>query len=149
MVYGEYKHALDAKNRVSIPSKMRDVLGVPFMIIRDLRKRCLRVYSIEEFNKYIEKLVTTLPGKAGDDAKFITYRDAVQATPDSLGRVLLPNSQLEYAQLPVKAEEGAARPVIIVGCGSFAEIWCEENYEARVNGVDMEALLRAMDELGL
>jgi MraZ protein len=42
MLSGEYRHSLDAKNRLSIPSKLRDELGEDFMIVRSIRGKCLR-----------------------------------------------------------------------------------------------------------
>ena len=55
MLLGEYHHSLDAKNRVSIPAKFRDELGERFIIVRNIRKSCLCVYSAEEWAKYVEK----------------------------------------------------------------------------------------------
>ena len=140
MLSGEYRHSLDAKNRVSVPAKLRDELGEDFMIVRSVRGNCLRFY-IEPLKK--------LPRKVAEDTFWFLYRDAAQVTPDSLGRVLIPNGLLEFAGITPKAEEGSNRSLVIVGCGDFGEIWSEQNYDARVSSIDVDAIRRALEESGL
>ena len=55
MLMGEFHHNIDEKNRLVIPSKFRTELGEKFVITRGLDK-CLFVYSIEEWNKFADKL---------------------------------------------------------------------------------------------
>ncbi len=148
MLSGEYRHSLDAKNRVSVPAKLRDELGEDFMIVRSVRGNCLRFYSATAWKEYIEPL-KKLPRKVAEDTFWFLYRDAAQVTPDSLGRVLLPNGLLEFAGIATKAEEGSNRSIVIVGCGDFGEIWSEQNYDARVSSIDVDAIRRALEESGL
>lgn len=147
MLSGEYRHSLDAKNRVSVPAKLRDELGEDFMIVRSVRGNCLRFYSATAWKEYIEPL-KKLPRKVAEDTFWFLYRDAAQVTPDSLGRVLIPTGLLEFAGLGQKAEEGN-RGLVIVGCGDFGEIWSEENYDKRVSEIDVDAIRRALEESGL
>ena len=146
MLSGEYRHSLDAKNRLSIPSKLRDELGEEFMLVRSIRGKCLRFYSAAAWKEYIEPL-KKLPRKVAEDTFWFLYRDAAQVTPDSLGRVLIPSGLLDFAEIG-SAEEGN-RSLVVVGCGDFGEIWSEANYEARVQGMDVEAIRRALEESGL
>ena len=55
MLMGKFTHNLDAKNRLFIPSKHRDQLGESFVITRNIDK-CLSVFSMEEWEKYTDKL---------------------------------------------------------------------------------------------
>ena len=48
MLLGEYNHNLDAKGRVSVPSKFRDDLGSVFIITKGL-DNCLYAYSKDEW----------------------------------------------------------------------------------------------------
>ena len=148
MLSGEYSHSLDAKNRVSVPAKLRDELGEDFMIVRSVRGNCLRFYSATAWREYIEPL-KKLPRKVAEDTFWFLYRDAAQVTPDSLGRVLIPNGLLEFAGIAPKAEEGSNRGLVIVGCGDFGEIWSEQNYDKRVSEIDVDAIRRALEESGL
>ncbi|MBE6594377.1 MAG: cell division/cell wall cluster transcriptional repressor MraZ [Ruminococcaceae bacterium] len=143
MLSGEYRHSLDAKNRVSVPAKLREELGENFMIVRSVRGTCLRFYSAEAWKEYVEPL-KKLPRKVAEDTFWFLYRDAAQVTPDSLGRVLLPNGLLDFAKI---GED--ERNVVIVGCGDFGEIWSEKLYDERVSSMDLDAIRAALEESGL
>ena len=147
MLSGEYRHSLDAKNRVSVPAKLRDELGENFMIVRSIRGNCLRFYSAAAWKEYVEPL-KQLPRKVAENTFWFLYRDAAQVTPDSLGRVLLPAGLLEFAKIGQKPEEGN-RNVVIVGCGEFGEIWSDALYEQRVAAIDPEAIRQSLEESGL
>ena len=54
MLGGEFRHNLDPKNRIFIPSKLREELGSSFVIAKSLREKCLVAYSLEEWDKYNE-----------------------------------------------------------------------------------------------
>ena len=62
-------------------------------------------------------------------------------TPDSQGRVLLPPSLVEYAEIEKNA--------VVVGCSDYAEIWSEDHYTSMIESVDDEALRRALEACGL
>ena len=54
MLMGEYHHNLDEKNRLIIPSKLREEMGDLFVITRGL-DGCVFIYPKEECNQIIEK----------------------------------------------------------------------------------------------
>lgn len=147
MLFGEYRHTLDAKNRVSIPSKLRDELGENFMIVRSIRGNSLRFYSAEAWEKYIEPL-KALPRKDMEKFFLFIYRDATQTTPDSLGRVLLPTGMLSYIGAGVKPEVGN-RNLVIVGCGDYGEIWAEDKYAEYVDSMDLGEIRDVLEANGL
>ena len=70
---GEYLNALDAKNRVNIPSKFRNSLDVindkTFVITRGFDK-CLVLYPIYEWN-IVEQELATLSSVKGRNRKFV------------------------------------------------------------------------------
>ena len=55
MFIGEYQHSLDSKNRIVVPSKLREGLGEKFIISKGLDRR-LYAYPIDEWQKFEEKL---------------------------------------------------------------------------------------------
>jgi MraZ protein len=114
------------------------------MIVRSVRGTCLRFYSAEAWKEYIEPL-KKLPRKVAEDTFWFLYRDAAQVTPDSLGRVLLPNGLLDFAKIDSDSE----RNLVIVGCGDFGEIWSEKLYDERVSSMDLDAIRAALEESGL
>ena len=147
MLLGEYHHSLDAKNRVSIPAKFRDELGEKFIIVRNIRKSCLCVYSAEEWAKYVEKC-KQMPVKVVEKAFEFYYHGAINGTPDSLGRVLMSAALLEHAKISVTPDEGN-RSMVFVGCGDYGEIWSEDNYSRHMAELDIDALRQALEEFGL
>lgn len=54
-VHGEYQHNIDAKGRLIVPAKFRELLGDTFVITRGL-DRCLFGYPLEEWKQVEEKL---------------------------------------------------------------------------------------------
>ena len=52
MLTGEYRHSIDAKNRLFIPAKHRENLGPSFVIAKDIRTPILKVYSLEAWEAY-------------------------------------------------------------------------------------------------
>lgn len=146
MLSGEYRHSIDAKNRVSVPAKLRDELGAEFMVVRSIRGTCLKFYSMPAWREYIEPL-KKLPRKVSEDTFWFLYHDAAQVSPDSLGRVLLPQGLLDFAK--ITPDENGNRNVVVVGCGEFGEIWSDELYRQRVDAIDPEAIRLALEESGL
>ena len=55
MFYGEYKHNLDTKGRLSIPAKFRGECGDHVYIMRG-HEGCLDIYTEEGWQAYYEEL---------------------------------------------------------------------------------------------
>ena len=140
MFTGEFNHNVDSKNRLFIPAKYREELGETFIVVRSFRENCIKVYSMDEWDNFL-KPIMELPRKTSEATLRFLHRNASQVTPDSQGRILLPVGLVEYAQIIKNA--------IVVGCGSYAEIWSEENYNKAVEDEDQEAIKLALEEAGL
>ena len=85
---GEYRHVIDAKNRLFIPAKFREELGETFYITRKVMEKCLAIYSEAEWQKFSEKIYTLPDSKVGKIKQFIFSKTA-QVTADSHGRILI------------------------------------------------------------
>lgn len=134
-----YTHTIDAKNRVFIPAKHREKLGPCFIITKGVDK-CLVVYSMEEWEKYSAKLEALSPTKARDIIRYI-YANAIEAVPDSQGRVLLSPELVAHA--------GLTKNVSIIGCNNHAEIWDADAWNEKNGGTSAEGILAQMLELGM
>ena len=55
MFMGEYNHTIDAKGRLIIPSKFREVLGDEFVVTKGM-DGCLFVFDHPEWQAFEEKL---------------------------------------------------------------------------------------------
>ena len=140
MLGGEYKHNLDTKNRIFIPSKLRDELGESFIVAKDIRESCLKVYSLEGWEEYIKPLREQ---KRSLSEKILRHLHAslAQVTPDGQGRIVLPPELIAHAKLE--------KNIVVVGCCDYAEIWSEQIYESMKQEQDLTEILAELEALGL
>ena len=139
---GEFVHSLDAKNRIFIPAKYREEFGEKVMIVRDHKRKCLLIYSLDEWNKYQEQLSAAIPASKIRDFSRFLYRTSLETGYDSQGRVMLTSALCEHAEL----QKGTA---IIVGCGRLAEIWNEANLNAQIASEDAGEYDALLDQYGV
>ena len=137
MFLGEYEHALDAKNRIFIPAKYREELGETFVIAKSVDK-CLTVYTMAEWEKLKAKL-DSLPGTKSRQIKRFIYANASDVQSDSQGRVLISSALREYA--------GIEKNAVIIGVGSYLEIWSEEEWNREKDAEVSEDIAHLMEEL--
>lgn len=140
MLSGEFRHGLDPKNRIFIPAKHREELGETFVVSKSIRENCLRVYSMAEWDAYIEP-IKKLDGKDKDRIIRALNRNAAQVSADSQGRIVLTPDLIAHAELQKNA--------VIVGCGGYAEIWSEANHAAMVEEEDLAGLRDLLESYGL
>ncbi len=139
MLTGKYRHSLDQKNRIIIPSKLKDQLGDTITILRGSDK-CLTLYSAEEWEMYAKKISEMPKTKVRELTRYL-YSHSLEVQPDSQGRVMLPSEMLEYA--------GITKNVITIGCGRYAEIWSEEIWNEQHLDEEPENFTEMLLELGL
>lgn len=142
MLIGEYTHTLDAKNRLSLPAKFRKELGNKVIITNGL-DTCLFVYSLKEWEKFSSD-VATLSLTQADKRKFSRFilGGAVEADVDSIGRILIPDFQKDFAKLKNK--------VVVTGIHSRVEIWSEKQWGDYKKNVekDIDVLAEKLGEIG-
>lgn len=140
MFGGEYRHNKDNKNRVFMPAKLREELGETFVIAKDIREKCLKVYSLDGWEEYIAPLKAQNRKLSEKILRFL-HASLAQVTPDSQGRVVLPQELVEYANID--------RSIVVVGCGAYAEIWAEDVYDETKEQINVGELIAELEELGL
>jgi len=125
MLSGEYRHSIDLKGRIIIPSKLRDEMGGKIIITRGL-DGCLFGYNEKTWNAILEKL-NTLPFTKRDARNFTRFMTsgAITLEFDRQGRVNIPNYLAEYASL--------IKDVVIVGVINRIEIWSKDKWEEFMN----------------
>ena len=147
MLFGEYSPAIDSQYRISIPAKFRNELGEQFIIVRHLKTACLRIYSQTAWDAYIASLKGQLQRGAFEKVLYAYYRKAVQAVPDSLGRVRVPKELWESIGLEF-GEEGN-KDVMIVGCGEFGEIWSKTALDSFDADLDLDKLSEEIERCAI
>ena len=125
MLIGEYRHTIDEKGRLIIPSKFRDDIGNSFIVTRGL-DGCLFVYSYAEWEKITNRL-KKLPFTRKDARTFTRFflSGANECEFDKQGRINLANSLIEYADLK--------KECLVIGVNDRLEIWSLEKFNNLMN----------------
>ena len=140
---GNYSHSIDAKGRIIIPVKFREALeeGESFVVTKGF-DGCLYAYAPKEWDEF-EKRLGELPLDNADARKLTRFflGGASDAEPDRQGRVLLPESLLNHADIQSEA--------VVVGMGRRLEIWSRERWEGASSFDDIEEIATAISTYGL
>ena len=141
MYMGEYNHTSDAKGRLIVPSKFRELLGNGFVVTKGL-DGCLFVYPNEEWAT-IEEKFRSIPLTTKDARKFsrFFFAGAASCELDRQGRVLLPQTLRDYA--------GLQKDVVLAGVLGRIEIWDQGRWQDANTYDDMDEVAEHMAELGL
>ncbi len=140
MLCGEFKHNIDAKKRFFIPAKMRDELGTSFVVVKSLREKCLKMYSLQGWESYLAPIREQNRNLAERALRFLNS-SMMQAEPDSQGRIVLAQDLLSYA--------GIEKSAVVVGCGDYAEIWSEDSYSKLKEDEDVSEMVEELESFGL
>lgn len=116
MFIGEYKHNIDEKGRLAVPSKFKEIFSKGVVVTRGFDK-CLFVYTEKEWQKFVKEKVAKLPlGKS--EARALQRRllgGAMDSKLDKQGRVVLPDYLRKFASIK--------KNVIVAGLLDHLEVW--------------------------
>ena len=139
---GEYNHSVDNKGRMIVPSKLREQLGLSFVVTKGMDK-CLYAYPNNEWEIFEGKL-RQLPTTNAKARQFVRVflGSAVDCEVDNQGRINLPKTLRDYADI--------TKDVTIVGVGDKAEIWSKEKLDEMNNSdeFNLDELASGFEELG-
>tara|TARA_R110002049_G_scaffold55813_1_gene154417 strand:- start:2200 stop:2628 length:429 start_codon:yes stop_codon:yes gene_type:complete len=113
---------MDAKGRLAMPTRLREPLRAKsegqVVITIDTQATCLVIYPLPEWER-IEKDIQNLPTLKPAVKRFqrLVLGYASDLELDGNGRLLLPQSLRDYAQLD--------KAVVLVGQGEKLELWSE------------------------
>ena len=142
MLIGEYEHALDEKNRVSLPKPFRTGLGKKIVMTRGL-DNCLFVYSRASWEVVASKL-QELSFAQADTRGFSRFilSGAAELDVDAAGRVLIPEHQRQFA--------GLKKQIVFAGVSDRVEIWDAEKWNGYKAGIEKNAdqLAEKLGEIG-
>ena len=125
MFMGEYRHNLDDKSRIVVPAVFRPELKDKFIITRGLEK-CLYIYTMDDWNKIVQKL-ETLPFTKKDVRTFMRafFSGANTLEIDRSGRIVISSNLKEYANIE--------KECVIIGANDRIEIWAGNEWENFMN----------------
>ncbi|MDO4916360.1 MAG: division/cell wall cluster transcriptional repressor MraZ [Rothia sp. (in: high G+C Gram-positive bacteria)] len=122
MFLGTHTPRLDDKGRLILPAKFREELSEGLVLTRG-QERCLYVFSQEEFQRVYEQMRTApISSKQARDYIRVFLSGASDETPDKQGRITIPATLRDYANL--------GKELTVIGAGARAEIWDTEVWNA-------------------
>ena len=122
MFVGKYNNSIDSKSRVIVPAKFRDELEGRCIIAKSL-DRCLTIYPLAQWEKFVEEKLEILPAGNPQARKLKRhfYSSAAECDVDKQGRLTIPQELKEYA--------GIEKELITVGSYKTIEVWSREHWE--------------------
>ncbi len=125
LLTGTFVRTLDEKQRLAIPKRFRDALGVAAeqtLFVAPGTDRSLAIYTEEALSRLAERLAAASP--AGPDVRAFSrlfYAQAQPAEVDGQGRIRIPP---ELAALA-----GLGRESVLLGVQDHLEIWDKGRWE--------------------
>ena len=120
---GTFDHTLDAKHRLTVPSKFRSALAGKVFLVRGADP-CISVYPASVYTAIADEALARL-NPLSPQAKQLRrffYSMADDLELDGAGRITLNAIQLEHAQMK-------GREAVIAGAGESLEIWARDAWE--------------------
>ena len=146
MFRGRSGHTLDAKGRIRIPSRFREILKRLYrdrFIITNL-DRCLIAYPLQEW-EIIEEKLGELSLVRQDVKAFQRFfiSGATECNFDKQGRILIPQTLREHAKLE--------RELILAGMVKSFEIWSKPLWEEEIERAhdNFAQITTTLSELGI
>ena len=141
MFMGEYNHTIDAKGRLIIPAKFRELLGEEFVLTKGL-DGCLSIYPMDEWKAFEEKLrALPLTNKNARTFSRFFVAGATMCELDKQGRILVPQTLREFA--------GLEKDVVLTGNLNRIEVWSREKCSENCNYDDMDGIAESMQDMGI
>lgn len=123
MFIGEYRHSIDEKGRLAIPTKYRTHLSTGAVVTRGL-DHCLFIYPVEAWNELAKRLAA-LPLSKANTRSFARFllAGAMDVELDKQGRIIVPEYLRSFAGI------GIQKTVVIAGLVNRLEVWDAEAWE--------------------
>lgn len=119
---GTFEHQIDDKNRMRLPSKIRDQISGGFVVAKG-KNNNLCIYT----NEYKENLADRYDVMLRSDEKYLTgsseleerqleeFSSMEDVAEDKQGRFTLPQGHIEYARI--------VKDIIVMGSNNHIQIW--------------------------
>ena len=124
MFFGEYEYKIDSKGRAPIPPKFRIQFAEGIVLDRGV-DNCIDVYTPSAWQKKVDMLQPKTMTEKSRRLNRILFASAFNAEIDEQGRVMLPPSLRQHANIQ--------DTLVIAGANDHLEIWSKESWEAEQN----------------
>jgi MraZ protein len=121
---GEFRHSIDAKGRLIVPSRMRDELVGDKAVLVTYLDGCIAMFSEEGFERFQQQLMGLERSREESRALIRTMGSGTHEDEvDKQGRITVPAKLRNYA--------GIEKDVVILGAFDHAELWNPESWAAK------------------
>ena len=124
---GDYMCKVDVKGRIILPMAFKKQMPADardhFVVRKDIFENCLVLYSIEDWNRQLEKIRRRINPYNREHNTFLRnfFKGTAELSLDSNNRMLIPKRMLEMI--------GAERDTVLAGQDGRIEIWAADVYE--------------------
>jgi MraZ protein len=124
---GDYTCKVDAKGRIILPMAFKRQMPAGaqdhFVVRKDIFERCLVLYSIEDWNRQIDKIRSRINPYNREHNLFLRnfFKGTAELTLDNNNRLLVPKRLMDLA--------GIGRDVVLAGQDGRIEMWAADMYE--------------------
>jgi MraZ protein len=126
---GTFEHALDAKHRLTVPSKFRAALagGVVLAASPEVTQdspRCVSIWTPDAYESFTTQTLNGLnPSEPrARELKRFFFNSSFDAELDSANRLMIPPPLMRYAKLD--------KELVVTGSGECIEVWDRKAYDA-------------------
>lgn len=141
---GSFRHALDPKKRLTIPSGWREQVGQPeqLYVLPGINEPCLCLFPARELQVRLQKLrsLSIADEKGRQLLRTLASRSDL-VTWDAQGRIRVKDELLEYA--------GLSTDVVLVGAFEQFELWSPEKWKQQESSAATSNLGEAARYVGL
>ena len=120
---GHFDYALDAKNRLTVPTKFRATFSSGIVLAKGLEP-CIALWTPEQFDAWTDSFLSNLNPVSAERRKLTRFfaGSSFDAELDSAGRVTLNAQLLHHAKID--------REVVLVGNLDHLEVWDRRTWQA-------------------
>ena len=128
---GHFEYALDAKNRLNVPAKIRAAFSGGVVLAQGLEP-CVTIWVPDEFERWTQSFLANLNPLSPERRKLTRYfaGTSFDAELDSAGRVTLNPALIDHA--------GIDREVVIVGNLDHLEVWDRRGWAEERTSLNQE-----------
>ena len=120
---GQFEHSLDAKNRLTVPTKFRANFSSGIVLAKGLEP-CITVWTPEAFETWTDSFLSNLNPVSSERRKLTRFfaGNSFDIELDSAGRVTLNSPLLAHARID--------KEVVLVGNLDHLEVWDRKTWQS-------------------
>jgi MraZ protein len=129
---GQHEHSLDAKDRLTVPSRLRAQLADGAVLVAGLDP-CVEIWPRDGFDEFARQILAGL-NPLSSKARMLRRRfhaNARDESLDSAGRLRVAKHLIAHGDL--------SGPCIVVGADDHLEVWNPERWTAHSEEMDAQA----------